>query len=442
MAKILTEYTYHKSKSNLSYCYYNGGWSKWSSTKLNGGYAGDGTNYKYCVAIKFTTPDFVGLSEDFVITIPYCRSANTDTQAADGTLKLKLTTTDPRTGSLSAALADCNVTAEWSARNSSGSKDKKMHKVNVTFTNELEPSTTYYIVIGTVDIKSNNDWIEIGEYTDEDKLWLGTLTTYCTEGTSPTLTITDKGNNTAVMSGVLGKAGTSNNIKSATLYYTTDGSDPREPDSARTTVSLTASSGAVYSEVTPAITKDCTVTAYVVCVFEYNSTSATKSLAVKFYAAPTAPGKPKLLDSSFKNGRLTIKQNWGYSWAPAKAANTNSPVEGYNIILSKITDSITNNFMITDTDTTFFFSPTYAKYDFKPGDKVRLGVRSYTKNGAGNTLSSSYVYSDTTTVQNAGVVNVKVAGEWVEGQVYVRVNNEWKEAETVNVKVGSWQESQ
>ena len=99
------------------------------------------------------------------------------------------------------------------------------------------------------------------------------------------------------------------------------------------------------------------------------------------------------------------------------------------------------------TSCTVTFDP--IDFGFAPGDTVQLGIYSYTKNGAGTQLfngngaSSAEVRSDISTVQNAGIVRIKVGGSWKEGQVYVKVSGEWKEAQSVSTKVnGTWKESQ
>lgn len=286
--------------------------------------------------------------------------------------------------------------------------------------------------------------------------------TWYTNGTAPTLVVTDAKNNTATLAGSLGKDGTNNAIKSATLYYTTDGSDPSS-SSTRKSFSLTAASGASYSK-SVSVTKACTVKAYIVCKFEHSTSNKSASASVVYYANPSAPGVPVI---SYTKSRLTIKENWTYTWTAASAGNSNSPVKGYRVrvikngaamtglvysasgttnIISKGTN--TNNYIdCANTNCTVKFDP--AALGFKPGDTVKLGIYSYTVNGLGAQLfngggqSDDQVVSAVSTVQNAGVVHTKVNSTWKEGQVYVKVNNAWLEAETVSTKVnGTWYESE
>jgi hypothetical protein len=486
MAKVSTPYIFNKSNNNLSYCYYNGGWSSWNNSKLNGGYAGDGSSFKYCVALKFTTPAFDGVSENFKITIPYCRSINTK-QAASGILKLKLTTSNPRDSNLSDALANCDVTANWSAKNSSGYADRAIHTLEVTFTDKLLQNTTYYIVIGVKDgsgsggSSANQDWIEIGEYTKQDVLWKATLNTYYTEGEAPTINIKNNGNNTFTISGTLGKVESPNSMTAASLYYTTNGLEPAGGSSYTTKIELKPGSGLSYScsdDIPPTCT---TVWAVTYNSFAYGPSKNTghKRASMTYYAAPSWPtdAKVELHESSFKNKRLVTKQDWGWDWTLADQANNSSPVKCYRIrcfIKRKGTNSFVNTPIINywdkatristelsagdwvyDRDASYDLPMPMAAGDFeedlKPGDKIKLSVQAYSVNDLGEALLSSEIASKEYTIENAGVVNIKVntgtatkpVYEWVEGQVWIKSIDKWEEAETVSIKTADgWIESQ
>lgn len=318
-----------------------------------------------------------------------------------------------------------------------------------------------------------------GQSISIDALEDDTAKVTATDGSKPTVSITDNGNNKCTISGVLGKKGTNNAFKSATLYYTTDGSDPSS-SSTRTKVSLTdAASGEKYAkEVT--VSKACTVKAYTVCKFTYNETNASASKAIIYYAAPKNPGVPKL---SYKKSRLTVKEPWTFTWTAATQSNTSSPVKGYYLMLLRrpaatpepegdagdgyvfvreLTCSTSNNYIGIDKGsnsnvstnyyirrentscTAIFEDPT--KFGFKPGDKVKLRIRAFTRNAKGSPgeiLQSGQVDSAEYEVRNAGIVHVKVNDTWREGQVYVKVNSAWKEAELVSTKVSdSWREAE
>lgn len=216
-----------------------------------------------------------------------------------------------------------------------------------------------------------------------------------------------------------------------------------------------------------------TVYAEATTVATYGSNKkSTKEVAIKQYYDPGDPGVPALTEGSFKNNRLTIKQPWTYLWTPAEGRGV-SPLAGYRIRVAKNDQFIKGLVYNKDTHTITLGTGTveyidteetanYVSFDptnlgFKPGDTVSLRIHAYSKNGRGEqrwtigegegkteySLFSAAKNSKSITVQNAGIVNVKVGGVWREGQVYVKANGSWHEAETVNIKTSSgWQESQ
>jgi hypothetical protein len=207
---------------------------------------------------------------------------------------------------------------------------------------------------------------------------------------------------------------------------------------------------------------------------------ALESLGVNQYYAPEQPGVPALTTDSYRNGRLTLKNNWTYRWIPATKRGC-SDVKGYRLRVKKngidisglVYNSSTNTLTLgsgtnatVDTESTnnsISFNP--GNLGFKAGDTVLLRISAYSKNGKGeqewtvkNTstaettsfkLFSDPQVSEATTVQNAGVVQVKVGNDWKEGQVYVKANKngtiQWVEAETVYVRTSDttqpWKES-
>jgi hypothetical protein len=443
---------------------YLGGWNSWT-TNFNiddsDGYcykSGSSTAYAFCFSFKTPEESKFLKSTNLKFTIPIIRTSSSF--ATSGTLYFKLFASDPTPASgrslndnLKPTSSNCDASCSWS------SKDQEVHQVSFTINSaSLKPATRYYITV------AGSKLIGIGylRYTPAAGWWKGTFnySTY-TNGTAPSISITDRKNNTVTVSGALGKNGESNVIKSATLYYTLDGSDPSN-SSTRKSFALTATSGGSYSK-DISITKKCTLKAYVECVFEHNTTSAsaTSASSVIYYVAPTKPGVPVI---SYTKNRLTIKENWTYTWKAATAGNADSPVKGYRIRLYRNNNLISNIVLgsgniITkgnntsgyvdreSTSCTVTFNPT--DFGFVPGDTVKLGIFSYARNGANQQLfngggsNESHVLSAASTVQNAGVVHTKVSGAWKEGQVYVKINGAWKEAETVSVKVnGTWHESE
>lgn len=329
--------------------------------------------------------------------------------------------------------------------------------------NNILPSSSYVTNLKSFYTTFNGTRKTLRTAVAAQEISLAKSVTAATNGTAPNINIKDNGNNTVQLYGTLGTNGTNNAMQSATIYYTTDSTDP-EDSSTRKTITLTASSGTGYSK-SISIASACAVKAYVVCKFKYNTTScAVKQASIKYYKAPSAPGKPELAPSSFKNNRLTIKQDWGWQWGLASQANTSSPVKGYRVRLfvTNTEGTFTNNPIVNYytgdtaskelTDNDWAYDRTSTDYpmpmrasdqDIEPKDKVKLSIQAYTINGAGTKLLSAEVFSDVYEVQKAGIVRVKVGTTWKEGQVFVKVGGAWKEAETVNVKVGgAWKESE
>lgn len=275
--------------------------------------------------------------------------------------------------------------------------------------------------------------------------------TVATDATVGTVTITDNKDNTFTITGTKGTAGTNNPIESASIefgYTSSLGSAfPINSSSASQTFNLTITD-----------TSKATRAVYARNVMEatYNSSkSSTVTVNIKQYVKPSNPGTPEL---SYEKSRLTVKENWRYTWGAATKANDSSPIVGHRIRIYKNGTAITGLTSSTDstvigkgTGTTSYvdrdstsrailFNP--VTLGFKAGDKVKASIQAYTKDGKSTKLLSSAVISAESVVQNAGIVNVKVGGAWKEGQVYVKVSGSWKEAESVSTKVsGAWKEA-
>ena len=180
------------------------------------------------------------------------------------------------------------------------------------------------------------------------------------------------------------------------------------------------------------------------------------------YFVPNKPGKPVIKVTKGGGTKVTLKEDWEYSWTSGGTPNsTTSPVKGYYIRLYK-NGSLVKGLYWDRTDTVNIYrnssgtndtldrytTSTKVKFDpndmgFKVGDKVKLSVSAYTQWGDGSWPESAYVTSDEKPVVNAGIVHVKVGGAWKEGQVYVKVGGAWKEASSVHTKVNNaWKESQ
>jgi hypothetical protein len=460
---------------------YEGEWADWYTDFNKAGsdgycYSSGNTSKAYCFSFKTPAGSNFAKSSKIDFVIPVVRTSKNF--ATSGTLYFKLLTSDPTGGSITDNLkpssTSCDASYKWSI------SDRQVHKVYFSIsTSLLKPSTTYYVTVGGTKI------IGIGykEYTPADGWWSATLAydTY-TNGSKPTLSFTDTKDYHLTISGTLGR-GDNNPLKAASLYYIVNDKNninrqPAGDDGITQYVNLGTTAGATYSKTIDVPAGTVNVIAVVYCTFTYGpkidfmgvpATTTGHTVFNIAYDSPGAPGKPNLEESSKKNGRLTNKQNWTFSWDSAVPGSTNAPIKGYWIRLWRWSKTYSKNNgwrVVCDpqwadpTKTSFTFNP--VDYEFVAGDKVQCEVAAYSINAMDTKLWSAstgtykytqpdgktttldlYTQSDIYEVENAGVVNVKVSGEWKEGQVYVKVNGEWKEAETVNVKVnGEWKESQ
>jgi hypothetical protein len=197
---------------------------------------------------------------------------------------------------------------------------------------------------------------------------------------------------------------------------------------------------------------------------------ATTLTEVNQYIAPSIPNK---LELSYTKRRLTLEESWEFTWDPSIAYNNNSLVKGYYISVLRCpagrdpevassweyVTGLTSNPKIdylykddgTSTEvkregtscTAILQNP--ATFGFNIGDWVKMRVRPFTMNGKNEPVTNKtneYVESTPEIVLEAGLMRVKVDGEWKTGKVYVKQNGRWHRAKSVDVKVkGEWIES-
>lgn len=261
----------------------------------------------------------------------------------------------------------------------------------------------------------------------------------------PDVWITDHGNNTFTVGGTDGANGTNNTASTAYSW----GYDENY-----------STAGKVSARTLSANANDATKTVYAKAVTtgaHGSSASDTAYLAIKHYVKPSQAGKPVI---HYNKTRLTVKENWKYTWDAATKANDSSPIVGYRIRVYKGNSAITglaagsgttitkgsgtNAYLDRDsTSCEIIFNP--VTLGFAAGNTVKVSVQAYAKDGSTskNLKVGDSNMSDVSTVQNAGVMRVKPAGAWKEGIVHVKVNGAWKEADLVQTKVsGAWKESE
>lgn len=256
------------------------------------------------------------------------------------------------------------------------------------------------------------------------------------------VTIVDNGNNTAMISGRSASSNSNNVISSAKLCwhigYWNEETVTWGPD---TNFSKTISIPSGCSQ----------VQADLYSYGRVNTAFVSTTSSVKYYGNPGNPGKPTL---SYRRKGPTLKEALSFNWVAA-SAGTNVPIVGYRLRMYKngrlITgvnphDASASYFDTNSTSTTYSFNA--SALGFKVGDKIKLGIYSYGKNGAGNLLfngggtAEAQVDSIEYTFINAGIIRIKKDGVWKEGQVYIKVNGVWKEADSIYIKKdGVWKES-
>lgn len=445
------------------------GWNEWTTNFASSdsdGYCYRGDNdYAYC--FYFKTPANsnsvrFGSSTKLTITIPIIRSAWFNNS---GKLYFKLLSSDPTGSSLGADLKptsnNCDASCSWGPF-----YDQYVHLVSFTIkTTTLKADTGYYITVGG-DCLIGIGYGPGGNHTPSTGSWKAVLEyNEYTDGSSPTIQINDNGNNSCTIQCVLGMEGNYNPMESATLCYTTDGTTPIINSNP---ISISPVSGTTYNKTIKIYSgPTTTVKAFILCKYKYNSRNpGAVSKAIKYYAAPRAPGKPVV---SYSKNKLTNRENWTVSWSAAKAANDNSPIKGYRFRIYKKAVGATKftTIKIYDTagkllsadmgtdsgviDHRYYYDVASlsmiidpVKHGIVPGDTIKIGLYAYAKNGVGTQLfTASQTFSDELVVQNAGIVNIKINNTWHEGQVYVKAGGAWHEAETVNVKTAAgWRESQ
>jgi hypothetical protein len=456
------------------------GWRAWSTSE--GSYIYTPTTlyngYYRVVVLRFKRPaNITNIFESNVtVTIPVKSLVKGSSSI---TLTASLHTTDPTT--VGCGKIDFTINkSTHSFTNVSGSS-------NLTFTVNAsaitDASKYYYIAISTtslIEVKAASSWKVEFNYKSY------------TLGGKPSLNIIDNKNNTCTISGTLGKNGTNNTMKSAMLYYTTNGKNPDANESWTLRASLGATSAASFSK-TVAIPSGCTkIIAIVYCNYTHNdSNSGNCSAAVKFRYGPMHSEPVTTWTGQEEGKRLTTKAKVSFVWydpdwtladnkanyLPKECLNGyrirmhewkkgESSAASIHIGVNSDDSRWYDTWETGETANTLAYGAEYArsgnmntctvdpvKLGMVAGDKISIMVHGRYET-AGNPVFvwSNVIGSNAESVansspwamfENEGIVNVKVDGEWKEGQVYVKANNEWKEAESVFTKVdGAWKESQ
>lgn len=287
-----------------------------------------------------------------------------------------------------------------------------------------------------------------------------------------TVTVKDNYNNTFTITATKGSNdATGNNVASgpSSLKYGYSTTTRNTAYTSGTAVALsidgTTNNRTVYAEATTTGSKG-------------GSTTATGQADIRQYIGPTPPGTPVI---SYSKSKLTNKEPWTFTWAPASATNTSSPVVGYRLRLYR-NGNIINGIALKsgskteliksgtepliDTNSTScsitILDPT--EFGFVPGDTVKLGIYSYTRFGQDNNdytnagvgilynsdssgtlekrgTADAHVFSLDYPIQKAGLLKVNTPDGWKEGQAFIMTENGWKEASSIYVNTEKgWKE--
>lgn len=300
--------------------------------------------------------------------------------------------------------------------------------------------------------------------------------------TGASVSISDNYNNTFNITCTLGSAGLNNTYNKSGCYlwwtqnktgtntwtwYTSSNTNGNRYTYGANATSKTVSNIALNITNTSAATKQvagCVTTAstYGPAVELCNTGYPGSGIQIKQYCAPVpSTTRPTI---SYTKSRLTVRENWSFSWSAATKANNSSPIKGYEICITKnreeIPITINSSGVIsksTGTATRVFWEGSGrtvtcnpANLEFAAGDSVQFWVRPYTKygkNNDGNKLPSSWLDHTATvskTVENAAVVHVYNTSkkDYDEGIVCVYRDGDWVEADSVHVyKNNDWVES-
>ena len=388
--------------------------------------------------LRFTTPSVGKIvssgSASVRLEIPWHRYSND----ATGTMYLKLSTDEETAKGV--LPSSSNYDASFSCASPTGRNTTGL--ATVTFNNIL-PNKTYYITFyGT----SSVDYINIGPNTKaDDDLYNPnhyafkaeyTYAAYTSVG-APKIDIIDNYNNTFTINVTKGANGTNNIAKGlANLTWKVTGASTSTSFTSGTTVKLPAN-----------LTKDDTISITVSAstVGELDTVSTSKARKIYQYLAPLAPNAPAI---SYSKNKFTVKEPWTVMYEIVTATNSTSKICGYlceMYVNNELVDSITTTEQPVGAVSLFnYFYP--ERYNITTGDEITWRVSAFTRyglNNDGNILYGQGSWSLPYTVESAGIVHVKVNGEYKEGQVYVKIGGEWREAETVHVKAGGeWHESE
>lgn len=290
-------------------------------------------------------------------------------------------------------------------------------------------STTYTIGFDSQTQTTGVDAFNVALTTSS----ANTVSAYASAASGSTVNISfTSGESVFTLFGAVGKGGTNNAAQGCVVYYTTNGTTPSTTNGTSFTIS-----GAQDTTWRKDISfnSDCIVKAVAYTIAPYGNVAGSVTTQQIYYYS--APSKPTNLNITYAQ-KPTIKATYTLSW--------NASNNGYNNVVDKYVGQVfVNNIKRLDfvcdsqtLSTTYNFHNLSVKLN--KGDVLQFKLYAQGKSAYNNI--SQTAQSPKVTVVSAGVIKIKINGNWTEGQVWIKNGGIWKEATEVFIKNnGKWNSS-
>ena len=259
------------------------------------------------------------------------------------------------------------------------------------------------------------------------------VSAYASAASGSTVNISfTSGKSVFTLFGAVGKGGTNNAAQGCVVYYTTNGTTPSTTNGTSFTISG-AQDTTWQKDIS--FNSDCTVKAVAYTIAPYGNVAGSVATQQIYYYS--APSKPTNLNITYAK-KPTTKTTYTLSW--------NASNNGYNNVVDKYVGQVfVNNIKRLDfvcdsqtLSTTYNFHNLSVKLN--KGDVLQFKLYAQGKSAYNNI--SQTAQSPKVTVVSAGVIKIKINGNWTEGQVWIKNGGIWKEATEVFIKNnGKWNSS-
>lgn len=278
-------------------------------------------------------------------------------------------------------------------------------------------TSTYSIGFESEDVSG----ADISAFDVKKTTTSGTVAAYATLAGKSTLSISFvQGENRFVLSGQIGADGNNNKSSGCDVYYTSDGSVPSKSNGVL--ISISGKANTKWSK-TIDITKDEIIKAIAYTTAPYGGKEGeVATQQVYYYSPPYAPLNLAIV----YNNKPTPKAEYSLNW--------DKPEDGYHNKVSKYhIDILINNNLSKQIETTNN-SIKYlgSELSLKKGDTLQFTVYAIGESNYNNISPTSN--SNIVTIISAGIIKIKIGGEWKEGQVWIKTEQGWKQATEVFIK--------